>query len=314
MKLEKTKEKNFISAVIYIHNDQEKISVFAMELYRILKEKFLKFEMIFVDDASTDQSAEIIRTTTKQFEGCAVSILSMSYHQGVELSMNAGVDLSIGDFVYEFDSILKDYQTELIEELYQVSLEGYDIVCASPQNGQSIGSKLFYQIFNRFAHMEYMLQTERFRILSRRAINRVNSMSKTIPYRKAVYANCGLHLKNIRYKNEKAEKKKEKKDGREKRELALNSLLLFTDIVYRITSVMTMAMMGITFIMAVYAMTVFLTGKPIEGWTTLVLFVSVSFFGLFAILTMIVKYQAVILDLNFKKKTYTFDGIEKISK
>lgn len=312
MKVDVTKEKNFISAVIYLYNDQENIAAFASELYSILKEKFLKFEIIFVDDASTDQSAEIIRNITKQFEGCATSILSMSYHQGVELSMNAGVDLSIGDFVYEFDSVVKDYKKELIYELYKVSLEGYDIVCASPENGQSIASKIFYKIFNRFAHMEYMLQTERFRILSRRAINRVNSMSKTIPYRKAVYANCGLHLKNIRYQNEKY--KEEKKYNKEKRELALNSLLLFTDIVYRMTSIMTIIMMVITFVMAVYAMMIFFTGKPIEGWTTLVLFISISFFGLFAILTMIVKYQAVILDLNFKKKAYTFDSIEKLSK
>ena len=108
--------------------------------------------------------------------------------------------------------------------------------------------------------------------------------------------------------------KKEKKYGREKRELALNSLLLFTDIVYQITSVITVIMMGITFIMALYTMIIFFTGKPIEGWTTLALFISISFFGLFAVLTMIVKYQAVLLDLNFKKKTYTFDTIEKISK
>ena len=312
MKQDLTKEKNFISAVIYIYNNQEEVAEFALDLYSVLKEKFPKFEMIFVDDASMDQSVEIIRTVTKDFENCATSILSMSYHQGVELSMTAGLDLSIGDFVYEFDSVFRDYKKELIVELYQISLEGYDIVGASPEKGQSISSKLFYKIFNWFAHMEYMLQTERFRIISRRAINRVNSMSKTIPYRKAVYANCGLHLKSVKYQNEKG--KKEKKYGREKRELALNSLLLFTDIVYQITSVITVIMMGITFIMALYTMIIFFTGKPIEGWTTLALFISISFFGLFAVLTMIVKYQAVLLDLNFKKKTYTFDTIEKISK
>lgn len=312
MKQEVTKEKNFISAVIYVYNDQETIAAFASNLYALLREKFLKFEMIFVDDASTDRTIERIRTVTKEFEGCATSILSMSYHQGVELSMNAGVDLSIGDFVYEFDSVLQDYKKEMVYELYQVSLDGYDIVCASPEHGQPVFSKIYYHIFNRFAHMEYMLQTERFRIISRRAINRVNAMSKTVPYRKAVYANCGLHLKRVLYQNENY--RKEKKYGREKSELALNSLLLFTDIVYRITSMITIGMMVFTFIMGIYAMTIFLTGKPIEGWTTLVLFLSISFFGLFAILTMIVKYQAVILDLNFKKKAYTFDSIEKISK
>lgn len=305
-----TKEKNFISAVIYIHNDADVIESFTRNLYDVLKENFLKFELIFVNDASIDDSVEKLRKITNEFEGCATSILSMSYHQGTELAMNAGIDLSIGDFVYEFDSVQMDYDANMIFGLYKESLKGFDIVSASPKNGQKWSSKIFYRIFNKFANMEYMLSTERFRVISRRAINRVNSLSKTIPYRQAVYANCGLKLKSISYEgcvNNKSNKK-------DRTELAVNSLLLFTDVAYKATRLMALFMMLLTLGMVVYATLVFVTGQPIEGWTTLVLIISGSFFGLFAILTMIIKYEAVILDLNFKKKEYVFESIEKISK
>lgn len=43
------------------------------------------------------------------------------------------------------------------------------------------------------------MSTESFRVLSRRVINRIDSMNKTIPYRKVVYANCGLKTDNIKY-------------------------------------------------------------------------------------------------------------------
>lgn len=310
MKQELTKEKNFISAVMYVHNDADAVKEFTQKVYETLKKNFLKFELIFVNDASTDNSVDIIREVTSGFEGCATSILSMSYHQGTEMAMNAGIDLSIGDFVYEFDSILMDYETDMIFNLYKESLKGFDIVSASPKNGQRLSSKFFYKVFNKFANMEYMLSTERFRVISRRAINRVNSLSKTIPYRQAVYANCGLKLKTIEYvgsKNVRSNKK-------DKSELAVNSLLLFTDVAYKATRLMAIVLMLLTLCMAVYAAVVFIMGQPIEGWTTLMLIISGSFFGLFAILTMIVKYEAVILDLNFKKKEYVFESIEKISK
>ena len=45
----------------------------------------------------------------------------------------------------------------------------------------------------------YKMQTESFRILSRRVINRIMGMSKTVPYRKALYAGCGLKTTNLKY-------------------------------------------------------------------------------------------------------------------
>ncbi|RZL20045.1 MAG: glycosyltransferase, partial [Pedobacter sp.] len=80
-------------------------------------------EIIIVNDSSTDNSVQKIRTAVflKSYQ---VSIIQMSFHQGVELSMNAGLDLSTGDFVYEFDSVIIDFDKVLIEQSYRKILEG----------------------------------------------------------------------------------------------------------------------------------------------------------------------------------------------
>lgn len=309
------KEKNFVSAIVYVHNKERILEKFISMLYEELEKHFLKFEMIFVNDASTDDSVKVIEKVSEKFQNTIISILNMSYYQGMEQSMNAGMDLAIGDFVYEFDQVEIDYPREIIYQIYQESLKGYDIVSASAGRKQKFSSRIFYGIFNHSANMQYMLETETFRILSRRAINRVSAMSKTIPYRKAVYANCGLKLKNKKYTpNESIKQQREKQLRKNREELAINSLILFTDVAYRFSSIMTIVMMGITIIAAIYAAVIFFTGNPIAGWTTLILFMACCFFGLFALLSIIVRYLSIVLDLSFKKQKYVFESIEKISK
>ena len=93
--MENTKEKNFASAVVYVHNEEDSIVNFLENIQRILSNNFLKYEIICVDDFSTDNSVEKIKKLADNIDGSVVSILHMSYYQGLELFMNAGVDLSI---------------------------------------------------------------------------------------------------------------------------------------------------------------------------------------------------------------------------
>ena len=308
-------EKNFVSAVVYVHNNENEIKKFLEMLHKTLSEHFLKFEIIMVNDASSDKSADIIRETAKTFDKAVVSILKMSYFQGLELSMNAGKDLSIGDYVFEFDTVDLDYDEELIYDIYKTALTGYDIVSASSNKNKKFSSNVFYKIFNRFSKVQYKLTTESFRVLSRRAMNRIDASSNTIPYRKAVYANCGLKCKNVTYEaKQDLEKNYSGNQKRYREELAIESLILHTNVAYRVSSVLTFAMMAVTLFALIYTVVVFLTGNPVAGWTTMMLVLSFGFLGMFAILSIVIRYLTIILDLNFKKQQVVFESIEKISK
>lgn len=308
------KEKNFVSAVVYVHNGQNAVKPFLASLRKTLEENFEHSEIICVNDCSSDDSLKEIKSFCA--EGCSVSVtaLNMSYFHGLELSMNAGVDLSIGDFVFEFDTLDMDYDVAEIMNVYRKSLEGFDIVSLSPKKRKSIASKLFYGVFNHFARFQQSLASETMRILSRRVINRIGSMSLSVPYRKALYANSGLKTARLFYDRLEGSKYScDKQEGKYKRRLALDSLILFTDVGYKFSIYMAVIMMGVAITMLAYSVIVYLTSTPVEGWTTTILFLSFVFFGLFGVLTVIIKYLQILVDLIFKRKRYCFENIEKLT-
>ena len=92
----------------------------------------------------------------------------------------------------------------------------------------------------------------------------------------------------------------------------MDSLLLFTDVGYRIAAGMAALMAIVMAFSAIYALVVYVSGIAIVGWTTTVLFLSFAFFGLFVILSIVIKYLALLLNLTFKRQRYLFDGIEKL--
>lgn len=310
-----SKEKKFISAVIYVHNAENRIEDFLGRVIKTLEDNFEHSEIICVNDYSDDNSVLLVKKASAAAKTASISILNMSYFHGVEMAMNAGVDLSIGDYVYEFDNTFLDFSEDDIMSVYKRSLEGYDIVSASPDRREKLSSRIFYNVFDINTNIPHKMDTESFRILSRRVINRISSMNKTVIYRKAVYANCGLKTDNIRYNpipyDRSAVDKNEKKY---RTDLAVDSLILFTDVGYRLSMTMTIVMMFISIFVAVYSVIIYVTAQPVAGWTTTIMFLSIAFLGLFGILTIIIKYLQLLVNLTFRRKHYSFESIEKLTK
>lgn len=305
------KEKKLISLIVYLYNNEKSILEFLELVIRQTEALFEQFELIIVNDCSTDDSVQKIKEFLflKPYQ---VSMIQMSFHQGVELSMNAGLDLSSGDFVYEFDSVIIDFDMVLIEQSYRKILEGYDIVSVSPSSSEKMTSRFFYKTYNFFTKSEYKLRTDRFRILSRRAINRSFSISVKIPYRKAMYINSGLKIFVIEFK-----KKNQLKNNTEKSYLrnktAIDTLIIYTNLAFSISVSISLALLFCTLSIIVYTIFIYFgKDKPIEGWTTIMLLLSGGFSGLFLLTAIIIKYLSLILELVFKKKSYIQENIEKI--
>ncbi len=304
------KEKNFISAIVYVYNNEKEIGSFIEKINEELKKFFEKYEIICVNDYSSDDSINRIKEIAEKNIDAPVTIVNMSYKHGLEMAMVAGCDLAIGDFIYEFDNCFIDYPTEMIRDVYFKSLEGNDIVAACPTSG-NIGSNIFYKIFNKVSGKK--LYSERFRILSRRAINRIAQNTDNIIYRKAVYYNSGLPYTNIKYKP--VLKETPNGDFLYKQSLAIDSLIAFTSVGYKISVTSTIFMMILSIFFILYAISIKLFGiNTSGGWATLVCIISISFFMLFGVLSIIIKYLSLIFkNLNIKRQ-YVFDSINKINK
>lgn len=300
------KEKNFVSAVVYLHNDGARAVAFCRMLDAELDAHFDQYELVAVDDACTDDTVPALREWAK---GLAkpLTILHMSLHQGLEPCMNAGLDAAIGDYVYEFDSTHQPYDPGLVFQAYRTALQGNDIVSVCPSRTAG-GSGLFYRVFNANSHSAYRLRTDAFRLVTRRAINRVHASSENLPYRKAAYAASGLKMADLEFEG------RLPAAGGSRWMLAMDSLALYTDAGFKASTAITVCMMALALAELVYTLVIFATGHPIEGWTTTMFVLTLGFAGLFAVLTIVVKYLSLLVDLNFKKQKYLVESIEKIQK
>ena len=304
------KESNFISALFYLCDDETECAELIGRVGRVLENNFKNYELIIVDDSRKALDHSSIKKVSETLKGL-VSIVNMGQHFGVQDALNAAADIAIGDFIIEFENSNADFDDGLIMETYRKALEGYDIVSAVPRGNTRASSKWFYNLYNKHAHGKNPLNTESFRIESRRAVNRVNAMTDSIVYRKALFKNCGLKSADVFYDPIQTGRKGKKNSG-ERFDLAFDSLLLFTDVASYCSMIISVAMMGFAMFSLIYTIVIYLLGKPIEGWTTTMVFSSFAFFGLFAILTIIVKYLSVMLNLIFRKKSHLVESVEKL--
>ncbi|MBE5868813.1 MAG: glycosyltransferase [Lachnospiraceae bacterium] len=311
------KEKNFVSCVIYMHNEERTLTEFLDSVRGVMEENFEKYEIICVDDASEDGTVARLQEYVRELHNTkAISLIRMSYYQGLEAAMNAGSDLAVGDFIFEFDQAQMDYDKELIMQVYHKALEGYDIVAAAPKHHISLSSKLFYFVYNLGSRGANKLQQERFRLVSRRAVNRVNQLNAYVPYRKAMYVKCGLMMTTLSYDNAKTEHRGRNSQERGSRSLlAFDSFIIFTDILEKLSLILCGLFLLVMLVMAGYVVwSVFSEIRPVEGWMSTFGLISFGFFGLFLMLTLILKYLSVILNLQFRRQRYIISGIEKLTK
>lgn len=311
------KEKKFISLVVYLHNVEEYIKYFMKSIIPVCESNFEQFEIVCVDDGCTDGTVDKLKEYLEENQISAmVNVIHMSFFQGIESAMNAGRDIAIGDFVYEFDDVFVDYDPDLLLTVYEKMLEGSDIVAASSKGKLRFTSKIFYALYNATSRSAGKIGPETFRIVSRRAINRIKSMGQYIPYRKAVYSNCGLKMSTIQYDSKDVTARvKNKTVASERTSLALDSFIYFTNVLERVSMIICGFFLVATVGVGIYIVSDFFNAnKPVEGWLSTMGFLALGFFGVFALLTIILKYLSVLLNLIFKQQRYLVADIEKVVK
>lgn len=304
------KDKNYVSAVVYIGDEKGCAAPFLEMLTSQLENRFGHYELVLVEDASRDGTEQEVRDFLSAMEKAPpITMIHMSLKQGLEMAMNAGLDMAVGDFVYEFDSMKMPYPAETILQAYDTCLQGNDIVAVSPEKNRNSGATLFYKLFNSASRSKYPLHTDAYRLLSRRAINRVHSISPNMPYRKAAYAASGLKMATITYSGSAAGCTEHLRISR-----AVGSLALYTDIAYRTSAGIAIFMLVLMVAALVYIL-VMLFGPivdPVPGWATTMLMMTGGFFGVFLILAIVMKYLSLLVDLIFRRQTYLIESVEKI--
>ena len=127
--------------------------------------------------------------------------------------------------------------------------------------------------------------------------------------------NCGLSTDTIAYDNLKTSRKRRGSEERSNGNmLAMDNSIILTDVLEKLSLLVTVVLFGALLIMFGYLVySIFSSVRPVEGWLSIMALMSFGFFMVSLMLTLILKYLSVILNMSFKRQRYVIEGVEKLT-
>lgn len=159
-----------ISIVVPIHNEQDNIHPLYDQVTDVLEKLNYDWEIIFVDDGSTDRSPQIIYQLENS--DSRIKLLEFSRNFGKEMAMTAGIHRSTGDAILMMDSDLQ-HPPELIPEFIREWETGASVVVgvrsANTNEGllKKVGSYFFYKILSMISETRITPSATDFRLIDR---------------------------------------------------------------------------------------------------------------------------------------------------
>ncbi len=170
-----------LSVVLPVYNEVENIPLLHRRLTAVLGESGYSYEIIYIDDGSSDGSVDILRALAEADSRVGLAVFSRNF--GHQIALSAGLAQARGDAIILMDSDLQD-PPEVIPELVAVWKEGFDVVHAQRKTrpGESIFKRstafLFYRFLGMVAEVDIPPDTGDFRLLSRRAADVLRNFSE----------------------------------------------------------------------------------------------------------------------------------------
>lgn len=194
-----------ISIVVPAYNEEEVLTEFHEAVDITLSRLPFDLEIVYINDGSTDATLEIINDLRNHDK--RVTLIDLSRNFGKEIALSAGLHKAAGDAVVIIDADLQD-PPGLIPELIDEWQNGYDVVYAKRtlRNGESLLKKttahFFHRIIQHVGNFSIPEDTGDFRILSRRAVNALNTFKEHHRFMKGLFAWIGFKQKAVYYKRD----------------------------------------------------------------------------------------------------------------
>ncbi len=306
------------SVIAPVYNEIEGLREFCQVLYDVMESLKEPWELLLVDDGSTDGTRDLILTLADQDERIVPLIFTRNF--GHQIAVTAGMDHARGEAIIIIDADLQD-PPQVIPELIEKWKEGYEVVYAvrREREGETwfkrTSASAFYRLINRITDINIPLDTGDFRLLDREVLQALNGMRERERFLRGMSAWVGFNQIGIPYDRKSRFAGKSKYPLRKMLKLALNAVTGFSTLPLQLAEYCGMTILGGWLLYTILWIVFAVLDKPFLNGQALTVFMLLLLGGLLLLFMGIIgEYISRIYDETKGRPLYIVRNTPKISK
>ena len=239
---------DLVSIVLPVFNEEELIATTINKLEKYVETRNERFELIFVNDGSTDRTVQIIKNHASRKPN--IKLVNFSRNFGHQLAITAGIRYTSGSAVVVMDADLQD-SPEIISKMISMWQQGSDVVY-----GQRVSRKgenkfkrytaaMFYRLLDRITSVEIPVDTGDFRLMDRKVVDVLTSMDEPEPFVRGMVSWVGFNQTAIRYERQERVAGETKYPLKKMFKLAMDGITSFSNFPLKLISIIGSGLFGI---------------------------------------------------------------------
>ena len=297
----------FTSVIVPVRNAAAHVEEMVLEIDRTVRPLFRHYEIVLVDDASRDNTVEIIQRIQKQVDN--IQLYCLNRRGGLDVALVAGLDNCIGDFVITLN--LERDPIDLIPKLWERAQQGNEVVCGVRTDKLKGGlrawiTRMFYRSFEATTGLSIPAGVSDLALYSRRVVSYIMQNNDRHLLLKVLPFFASHSVATVKYA---AFRRGEQFGGRGLMSSVLTALtiLLASSIrPLRLLTLMSLVASSLSLLFAVYVVAIaILKRHVVEGWISLALPMAVMFFFISTILGILSEYIYMLAQQSGNRPAYS---------
>ena len=270
-----------IAIVIPSYNEEGNIEVLVKALHDVLKKLSYSYDLIFVDDGSSDRTLQTLQTLSKTDKNLFYIELSRNF--GHQNALKAGVDSAKANAVITMDGDMQ-HPPDLLPLLLQKWEEGYDVVYTRREEDVNLSyfkkktSKSFYNLMNYLSEVKFEPGTADFRLMDEKVVQVFSDFSENELFIRGLVSWLGFKQFAIDYKPSERHSGDSKYTLKRMMRFAIQGITSFSTRPLHIAIFLGIILSVFAFIFYIgYVLYSFYFGHTISGWASVIS--TIVFFG-----------------------------------
>lgn len=269
------------SLVVPVYNEADNLTLFIERCRPVLQQLFSSYEILFVNDGSTDQSLSLIRLMAE--EDPSVHFIDLSRNFGHQVAVSAGLDWAGGEMIGIIDSDLQD-PPELLSAMVGKIRSGYQVVYARRKKraGESLfkswTAKMFYRMLSALTTIDIPLDSGDFRVIDRSVLEVLLRMPEQNKFLRGQIAWAGFSQTFVEYDRDARHAGETGYSLRKMIRLALDGITSFSNAPLKLVTYFGILVSIFAFLATLFVLySIYIIRDFVPGWGSLL--ISILFIG-----------------------------------